>query len=223
MPTYPSDDELTALTNYRGSPSGLVAEIRRLWSLGGDTVATVDGNDGEPAFVEVRLATGGWSGNEDVIAALTGTCFAVTFWEATHRGGLHVYRVPADLWDAPMLFDGTLSAMGGKGSRDALIARITALCGPGGPARDTVAKAVTAVNQLVTVALPEPELGHDPVHGITLIWNDRSTAVIVRASWCGYSWSVSTPDRYAQGKGDMLPAASLVEWLRPLATDNAAS
>lgn len=43
-----------------------------------------------------RLATGGWSGNEEVIDALNhNPMFNALCWRSSHRGGLHIYEVPA--------------------------------------------------------------------------------------------------------------------------------
>lgn len=43
----------------------------------------------------VRVATGGWSGNEDVIAALRANrmFWALCWWQST-RGGKHVFKIP---------------------------------------------------------------------------------------------------------------------------------
>lgn len=42
-----------------------------------------------------RLVTGGWSGNESLVAALDGNrMFTMLCWRESHRGGLHVYAVP---------------------------------------------------------------------------------------------------------------------------------
>lgn len=40
-----------------------------------------------------RFATGGWSGCEEVIGAIPHFVRMVA-WESTHRGGVHVYRMP---------------------------------------------------------------------------------------------------------------------------------
>jgi hypothetical protein len=41
-----------------------------------------------------RFATGGWSGNEDLIAALRGnTMIWLLTWHMSQRGGLHVFHV----------------------------------------------------------------------------------------------------------------------------------
>lgn len=42
-----------------------------------------------------RLATGGWSGCEDAIAALHPLVYAVA-WRSSHRGGLFVFAVPKE-------------------------------------------------------------------------------------------------------------------------------
>ena len=41
----------------------------------------------------LRLATGGWSENEAVIANLP-LLFNLFYWDHSRRGGLHVFRVP---------------------------------------------------------------------------------------------------------------------------------
>lgn len=42
-----------------------------------------------------ELATGGWSGNEEVIDALHhNPMFNALCWQSSHRGGLHVYKLP---------------------------------------------------------------------------------------------------------------------------------
>ena len=43
---------------------------------------------------ELHLATGGWSGNEDVISALMESPFWAQGWQSSHRGGLYVFRMP---------------------------------------------------------------------------------------------------------------------------------
>lgn len=44
-----------------------------------------------------HVATGGWSGNEDLIAALQDNFIAWHLcFEALHRGGHYIFRIPAD-------------------------------------------------------------------------------------------------------------------------------
>lgn len=83
---YPTD---AALERIRTWPCedwrGLLEHIRPYW-------------EDDPGYGSwrrtrrrLRLATGGWSGNEDIIGALDRSCFGIIAWESTHRGGLHVY------------------------------------------------------------------------------------------------------------------------------------
>lgn len=43
----------------------------------------------------IRFATGGWSGNESIISALTDNLMVSALcWQLSARGGLHIYEVP---------------------------------------------------------------------------------------------------------------------------------
>ena len=43
----------------------------------------------------LRLSTGGWSGNEELVAALnTNRMVRVLSWRLSARGGLHIYQYP---------------------------------------------------------------------------------------------------------------------------------
>jgi hypothetical protein len=69
-------------------------------------------NDDGDAVVVVRMATGGWSGNEELISEIDRTFFSFFYWQFSRRGGLHVYHVPADKWHAPSDLIGALRAPG---------------------------------------------------------------------------------------------------------------
>lgn len=43
----------------------------------------------------LRLATGGWSGNEDLIAAFDKSYASILTWRLSTRGGLHIYQYPS--------------------------------------------------------------------------------------------------------------------------------
>ena len=43
---------------------------------------------------ELKMITGGWSGNESVIAALQkNNVFWTMYWNSSHRGGLHTFKI----------------------------------------------------------------------------------------------------------------------------------
>jgi hypothetical protein len=43
----------------------------------------------------LRLSTGGWSGNEDIIEAMQeNTLLTVMTWRLSTRGGLHIFKYP---------------------------------------------------------------------------------------------------------------------------------
>jgi hypothetical protein len=83
---YPTEQELEALAKWPISDmDGLWAEIRRLWHFG-DWGYSVEGG-------MWRLATGGWSGNEDVIEALKANrIFWLMCWQRSERGGLFWFK-----------------------------------------------------------------------------------------------------------------------------------
>src|SRR5262245_55643391 len=96
---YPTEDALDAI---RIAPPREALELaERAWSSYGwvsrqlsepeRLVATRHGCDGE----YIRFATGGWSGNESIISALTDNLMcAALCWQLSARGGLHIYQVP---------------------------------------------------------------------------------------------------------------------------------
>lgn len=92
---YPSDYALEVVSSFEGSPQRLVELIRLLWR-GGDYVTVRLPWDDK---IEVRFITCGWSGNESIIGALERTMFNFRWWDSSHRGGLHVYKVRVEDWD----------------------------------------------------------------------------------------------------------------------------
>ena len=81
---YPSDDTETAIANWPIDDfAGLIAFLKEAWSDYG--VIRFKGNT-------MELVTGGWSGNEQLIAALRKNFFWAARWQSSHRGGLHVFE-----------------------------------------------------------------------------------------------------------------------------------
>lgn len=99
---YPTEEQLEEIENYAGSVTGLWALVEAAWSQAyGKYERNTDGN----GSTVHTLATGGWSGNEDVISALERTMARALFWDSSRRGGHHEYVVPTRYanWELPAL------------------------------------------------------------------------------------------------------------------------
>lgn len=89
MKEYPSDDELKTISewDYQDFPA-LAEYVCGLWHW--SDLARLTGK----RILQLRLATGGWSGNEDIIRALDkNPMFNLMCWQMSKRGGLHTYRI----------------------------------------------------------------------------------------------------------------------------------
>jgi hypothetical protein len=87
---YPTEEELARIRAWPYDDfTGLLEFVNaQCWWPRPDSGFTRNGR-------EFRLATGGWSGNEEVISALNqNSMFNALCWQSSHRGGLHIYRVP---------------------------------------------------------------------------------------------------------------------------------
>ena len=102
---YPTDDALNRLEHWlpvqgetHTAINAALDYARALWSDYG--TVSEDLQPAERALLHaeaterfLRFATGGWSGNESVIAALNANCLLCTFtWRLNAAGGLHIYR-----------------------------------------------------------------------------------------------------------------------------------
>lgn len=99
---YPTEDTLQTIRTWpHDDINGCLDYIARAWwwkdfgvshELRADELSVVDPSE----FREdryLRLATGGWSGNEDVIAALRDNRFIwYQSWCLSARGGLYIFR-----------------------------------------------------------------------------------------------------------------------------------
>jgi hypothetical protein len=84
---YPTDEELQALEDYRGPAEGMLDLLRPIWHWGiRDEWVTRNGS-------RLYLATGGWSGNEDIIDALqhNWAWWAIN-WHKSMGGGAFWFR-----------------------------------------------------------------------------------------------------------------------------------
>jgi hypothetical protein len=90
---YPTEEALSLIKNWDEEDfSSLAVFICSVWnsdygsaSLTGKRVKTL------------RLATGGWSGNEDIVTTLQETMFAKVCWQVSKRGGLYIYKIPGKI------------------------------------------------------------------------------------------------------------------------------
>jgi hypothetical protein len=98
---YPTDESLTAIETFVGTPEALIEYATALLKVGSHTVE--DGFDDWPQQVKrVTFVTGGWSGAESVLGALSyHTIFHRLFWESSHRGGMEIYEIPLSRWTEP--------------------------------------------------------------------------------------------------------------------------
>jgi len=90
MDDYPTDEELEKIKNWPYTDFlGLAEYIVNLWHYG-DPWVKLTGKK----VKTLRLATGGWSGNESIVSALhENTMFQMMCWEKSERGGLYIYKI----------------------------------------------------------------------------------------------------------------------------------
>jgi len=87
--TYPSRKVLQTIKNWLDSLGGLLCFVIDEWNtdFGKATISLLPHNHFQYDFF-----TGGWSGNEDLIAALSKNFYAWSqLWESSHRGGRFVF------------------------------------------------------------------------------------------------------------------------------------
>jgi len=85
---YPTEETLRTIEawDYEYIP-GWLAYVREAW----------DTNYGRACIANgfLKLATGGWRGNEVIVQAMRKNFILWTLtWESSHRGGLEVLRIP---------------------------------------------------------------------------------------------------------------------------------
>ena len=96
---YPTDAALDAIIAFTGTPAELIALIRGLWYLDGHGMDVEEITDNGETRHVIRFVTGGWSGNESVLAALDNTMFHHLCWQLSERGGLEIYSVSHQFWN----------------------------------------------------------------------------------------------------------------------------
>jgi hypothetical protein len=108
---YPTAVALEILDNFVGSPRQMIEYIASIWWPSGakfDQITVVKNYRDEDEY-EWYIATGGWSGNEEIITHLEDTFFWSRFWEMSRRGGGFSFRIPKGQLDGSLGFLGKLS------------------------------------------------------------------------------------------------------------------
>lgn len=87
---YPTDQTLAAIKKWAWEdPVGLLKFVQRAWRYP-EGFRVSDGY--------YRIATGGWSGNESLMAALEeNTVFWSLCWVRSKRGGYYEFEIPRNL------------------------------------------------------------------------------------------------------------------------------
>ena len=93
---YPTDETLYAITKWPHEDGyyELMVFVSGTWHWPDFMyVNPIKNIFGEPVW-EYTMITGGWSGNEDIVAALRNNpLFYAMCWRESHRGGKHVFEV----------------------------------------------------------------------------------------------------------------------------------
>ncbi len=84
MNEYPTEEELQKLQNWDviKDLKGFIEYSESLWNMNYGVFEIWGDN--------LKLVTGGWSGNEDIINYLP-SMFNMLYWKKSERGGLHLF------------------------------------------------------------------------------------------------------------------------------------
>ena len=91
---YPNEDTLEKIREWSpGDWPGFWRVVTAAWdNIYGATSYIPVSDDGD---FHLKLVTGGWSGNEDIISAIDSNPTAnALFWLSSHRGGKHLFSLP---------------------------------------------------------------------------------------------------------------------------------
>lgn len=87
---YPDDQEIETIAQWNGGWHELMNYVRDRWEFcnWGWVQENLD------SIVMYRLSTGGWSGNESLIAAMRDNwMFWSLCWRSSNRGGAHTFEI----------------------------------------------------------------------------------------------------------------------------------
>jgi len=88
---YPSEEDLKIIEKWDdlSDPKGWFDFIRDVWDCPeyGWDVKESD------RFITYKMSTGGWSGNEDIVSAMSKSIMWPFTWEQSSRGGHFVFQI----------------------------------------------------------------------------------------------------------------------------------
>lgn len=94
---YPTEEELKTIRKWditEKGVKGLLWKLEDVWNTNYG-VFTLTGK----RVLKLVLVTGGWSGNEDIIDALSHNHFWRFHWQESKRGGRFTFRVNTSQYD----------------------------------------------------------------------------------------------------------------------------
>ncbi len=91
---YPTIEDLMTIRNWKFEDFykdyvAFAEYIVNLWHYG-EPWAKLMGKK----VKRLKLSTGGWSGNEEIIDAMSKTFFWMMCWERSERGGHYLFKIP---------------------------------------------------------------------------------------------------------------------------------
>ena len=98
MSDYPTEKQLRTIRNWNGTTALLWQYVKVLWHYPDWGINESIDRSGTHLL---ELHTAGWSGNEDIIAALekSKAMFFAHFHTKWERGGHYWFEVPENMWD----------------------------------------------------------------------------------------------------------------------------
>ncbi len=96
MNDYPDRKDLKILKKWDvvRDPIGFIEYVRDIMPDNGKvTIRRYKAKDGDKAKVKIFIATGGWSGCEEIVNTIDKTLFSVFYWKKSERGGAFWYEI----------------------------------------------------------------------------------------------------------------------------------
>lgn len=102
---YPTEYGLDRLRTFQGTPRQFVAFVESMWWPQGQPMSSwteIGPTLGGKYIYHWYIATGGWSGNEEIIGEIEKCMFWFMYWQQSTRGGAYSFHIPRDQADTTM-------------------------------------------------------------------------------------------------------------------------